>query len=83
MWSAWQSGLFPGQIATPATYKTNSHSNGCKMLGDKPVLMIDLDILMQEFIMECTHPSHDSVKQLFMIVCHGDRSEKIEEGRLF
>lgn len=85
MWSSWASGMFPGQIATPPSMKTAGHSNGCKMItnGDSTVLMADLDVLFQEFIMECTHPSHDSVRQLFMIPCNGDRSDEIEEGRLF
>lgn len=79
MWGA----FFPEPIPRPETYKTKSHSNGCKMLGGNKILMADLDLIMQEFVMECGHPSHDSVRQLFMVLSNSDLSESIEEGRLF
>lgn len=45
-------------------------------------LVADLDPINQELLLECTHPSHDAVKQIFMILCDGDRTNP-EEGRLF
>lgn len=61
----------------------HDHSAGCRMLGRPGELVIDLDPINQELLLECTHPSHDSVRQIFMILCDGDRSKEIEEGRLF
>lgn len=72
------SGGLAGQKPTP------THSTGCNMLKLKEgELLADLDPINQEFVLECPHPSHEAVKQLFMILCDGDRSENIEEGRLF
>jgi hypothetical protein len=53
------------------------------MLGLKlGELVIDLDPINQELQLACTHPSHDAVRQLFMILCDGDRTNP-KEGRLF
>lgn len=61
-----------------------THSVKCKAMGlDPQELMWEFDLLMQNDVFECNHPSHDSVKQIFAFTCD-ERYEitKPEEGRL-
>jgi hypothetical protein len=75
--------IAPPQNDKPTFINAKEHSLGCKMIGSGPILMMDLDIIMQDFVLECPHRSHDSVKFIFMVSCPSELSEKIEEGKLF
>lgn len=67
-----------------------THSPGCKMVGtaeDPNILYEDLDIIDQDYLLQCSHSSHSSVKWLMQIGKESPNKEKskqaIEDGRLF
>lgn len=60
------------------------HTYACKTLVDdtaKP--LCEMDYVDQDFVLECGHRSHLSVRQLFRVWSDAPLSREIEEGKLF
>lgn len=74
----------PDMITNISKHNTTSHTHACKtIVGDVRKPVCEMDMVDQDFVLDCQHRSHDSVKQLFKVWSDAPLSKDVEEGKLF
>lgn len=75
------SGVLSGAIS--ATIHHKNHNLYCGNIVEEGSLFLDLDMVAQDAVLSCQHPSHKSVQMLFRTYCDTKITEQPPEGRLF